>query len=421
VNPRRRLPLVLAGALALVAARTGQGRAEPPLDLESAQAILAVQNLDGWLLAESGGANPIAQELVAPAGSPSRQWFYFVPAKGTPTALVHASEVSAFANVSGTTVEYTGFRDLRSALRQVLAGSSRVAMEYAPKSGIASLTLVDAGTAQLVEKLGVSVASSADLVQFTKSQWGTGGRVAHYVAMHHLARLVDQALEHLAIELAAGRSVTELDLQRFILEGYAVRGIAGPEPVVAAGVHTADPLYVPAPGSHTPIEIGQLVVLDLSAHRFGVPRPIFARLTWVAYVGEVVPARYRDLFAHVVRARDAAASLIETRIGRRRAIRGFEADQAARSSLGRAGLADKFLHRTGHSLDTSRFGDGANLDGYENHDTRPLVRGSGFTIGPALYVKGDFGMRSLVSAFIGPKGLELTGPEQQAITPVLAP
>lgn len=406
-------------AVAVLVARPAA--AQQTLDIEAAQAILAVQNLDGWLLTDTAGNNPVARELVGAEGSPTRQWFYFVPAQGTPTAVVHKSEIGAFERVRGSKIEYSGFRDLRSSLRTLLGGSKRVAMEYAPSSRIASLTRVDDATIDIVRKLGVTVESSAELVQFTKSLWQPEGRVSHYVAMHHLARLKDRALQHIGKELAAGRQVSERDVQRLIEKGYAMRGISGPAPVVASGNNTGDPRYRPSDEQSSPIEVGDLIVLDLSAQVDGAERPIFARLTWVAYAGESVPDRYSQVFGELVKARDAAVALIEARIGRRRIVKGYQADQAARSLLGRAGLADKFVHRTGHSLDTSLFGDGANLDDYETHDTRNLVMGSGFTVGPGVYVRGDFGMRSMVCVYIGRGGIEVTGPAQQSITPVLAP
>jgi len=412
------LALWAAPALAQPAARAaGKG-----IDIEAAQGILAVQGLDGWLLAQSAdSANPIAVELVAPAGATSHAWFYFIPAQGDPIALAHQSDAAAFASAPGKKLEYAAERDLRTALRGMLKGAHRVAMEYAPRSGIPSLTRVDARTVGLVRRLGVVVASSAELVQFTKSLWGPEGRVAHYVAIHHLARLKDAALAHVAGELRAGRPVTELDVQRFLQRGFEVRGLDGPPPIVAAGVNTADPAYAPAARRSAAIKRGDLLVLDLSARVADAPRPIYARLAWVAYVGDQVPARYADPFRTVVAARDAVVSFIEERLSRRRVVKGFEADHKARTVIAQARLGDKFVHRTGQSLDTSLQGDGANLDDHETHDTRNLVMGSGFTVGPGVYLPGDFGVRSVLDVYIGRKGVEVTSPAQQTITPVLAP
>ncbi|HUS65502.1 MAG TPA: hypothetical protein VMZ28_13215, partial [Kofleriaceae bacterium] len=55
---------------------------------------------------------------------------------------------------------------------------------------------------------------------------------------------------------------------------------------------------------------------------------------------------------------------------------------------------------------------------YEAHDTRNLVVGSGFTVGPGVYLKGDVGVRSIVDVYIGRRGVEVTGPTQTQITAV---
>ena len=438
MRPMRRtthlwLAAALAAGAAPAAAQPEPGRESKPeakteakggarIDVEAAQAILAVQRLDGWLLAQSAGAvNPIAVELVAPSGATAHAWFYYIPAQGEPSALFHQSDAPAFGAVPGRKIEYSDHRALKAGLRDTLRGARRVAMEYAPRSGIPGLTRVDAGTVSMVRAHGVKVASSAELVQFTKSLWGPEGRVAHYVAIHHLARLKDAALSRVAADLRAGRPITEHDVQLFLQRGFQIRALEGPPPVVAAGANTADPQYVPDARRSAAIKRGDLLILDLSARLSDAPRPIYARLAWVAYAGDAVPARFSDAFRAVVSARDAAVSFIEERLARRRVVKGFEADKKARAVIAQARMGDKFVHRTGHSLDTSLQGDGANLDDYETHDTRNLVMGSGFTVGPGVYLRGDFGLRSVVDVYVGRKGVEVTSPAQQTITPLLAP
>lgn len=429
----RRLALAAVAALALlgalvapVGAPVGEARAERQaaalrsrVDIEAAQAILAVQGLDGWLLA-GGRQNPIAAELVAPEGTPTRQWFYFIPARGAAVLVCHESEAGAFGEVPGKKLEYDDFKAMKARLREALGGASRVAMEYAPKSGIPSLTRIDAGTVELVRSLKVSIASSAELVQFTKALWGPEGRVAHHVAMHHLERLVGAALRHLKAELAAGRRVTEVDLQTFLRRGMATRGLDGPAPIVAAGPHTADPLYAPTLRTDRAIERGDLVILDLAGRVSGAERPVFARLAWVAYVGDQVPDRYATVFARLALARESTIAFVEERAAKKRGVKGFEADQHARKVLADGGLGDKVAHRTGHSLDTSLYGDGANLDDLETHDTRGLVLGSGFTVGPGVYLRGDYGLRTVTAVHLTRKGVERTGPAQRAISAILA-
>ena len=230
-------------------------------DLAAVQGLLAVQRLDGWLLADDGVTNPIARELVNPEGTPQRRWFYLIPAEGQPVALVHASEIGDFARVPGKKIEYTGYRDLAKDLRTILKGKRRIAMEYSPKGALPSISRTDAGTLELVRSLGVRVHSSAGLVAFTKALWGPDGRKAHYVAVHHLTELRKEALAYVAKQVGAGKPVTEYDVQRRIVKGMEMRGVVGPPPVVAAGVDTADPYYVPSKERSAAIKRGDLLVI----------------------------------------------------------------------------------------------------------------------------------------------------------------
>ncbi len=408
--------VVLATQLASASAQ--QTGAAKRVDIEAVQGVLAVRSLDGWLLTDSKGKNSIAVELVVPEAPTSRQWFYFIPSFGQPSILVHKSEASAFETVPGTKIEYSGYRDLKSGLRTLLGSAKNIAMEYAPESGIASLTRVDSATAALVRKGGVTISSSADLVQLTKSLWGPDGRVAHYVAVHHLTKLRDEALTFVAERVANDRPVSEHDVRAFLQNSYRARGIRGTVSV-AVGGNTSKPNYVPSVRSSRAIKEGSLLVLRLTGAVIDSDRPIYASLSWVAYVGETVPERFQRVFKVASSARDTTIAFIRSRASKRRLLKGFEADQQARQAVGKAGLASRFLHRTGHSLDTSLLGDGANLDDFESHDTRNLVVGSGFTVGPGIYMPGDFGLQTTVDVHMVQGGVEVTTPVQTRITPIL--
>src|SRR5688572_7334241 len=105
----------------------------PRTNMAAVQGMLAVQRLDGWLLYDRAGQNPIALAVVRPEGAPQRPWFYFIPDKGQPTALVHSSEASSFVDIPGKKLFYTHYKELDAHLRSVLKGRKSVAMEYSPK------------------------------------------------------------------------------------------------------------------------------------------------------------------------------------------------------------------------------------------------------------------------------------------------
>jgi Xaa-Pro aminopeptidase len=407
------VPTVRGDAVA-PAARVG-------LDLTAVQALLAVQKLDGWLLFDRDGQNPIARSLVKPEGRPERSWFYLMPAKGTEaTLLCHASDVGSFSKLAGKKVTYGGYRDLDKQLKALLKGKKQIAMEYSPGGALPSLSRVDAGTLEKVKSAGAKVKSSASLVQFTKSVWGEAGHKTHTIAVHHLSEIRKDALGFVAQQIAAGKPVSDRDLQLRILKGMAMRGLVGPAPGVASGVNTADPRYVPSATRSKAIEKGDLLVLSLSG-RLDQDGSIYAASTWVAYVGDLVPERMTKAFDIASLARDQAVALVSDRAKRRRAVQGYEVDASARSFIEKAGYGDQFVHRTGHSIDGDLFGGGADLDDLEVKDTRALVIGSGFTVGPGIYVKDDFGVRTEVCAFFGPNGVEVTTPAQDQIEAILKP
>jgi Xaa-Pro aminopeptidase len=389
-------------------------------DVPAVQGLLAVQRLDGWLLFDRDGENPIAERLVAPDGHPTRPWFYMIPARGAPIALVHSTELRSFDHLAGTKLTYQGYRDLDKQLRAMLKGVKSVAVEYSAKAAVPAVSRVDAGTLEVIRAAGVQVRSSDTLVQFTKAIWGDAGRTAHYVAVHHVVELRKEALAFVAKRLHGGEPVTERDVQQEIVRGMTMRGLVGPPPVVAAGVNTADPYYVPSADKAAPIKRGDLIVISLAA-RLDQPEGIYAAQTWCAVADQAVPEPIARAFETVSLARDQAMALIGDRARKHRPVTGAEVDDTTRAFLRKAGLADRVMHRTGHSIDNDLQGGGADLDDFEVKDSRILTPGTGVTIGPGVYFAGQFGVRSEVSVYLAPGGPEITTPAQDEVEALLKP
>jgi Xaa-Pro aminopeptidase len=387
-------------------------------DLTAVQGLLAVQRLDGWLLYDRDGSNPIAVRLVSPDGHPQRAWFYMIPARGEPVALVHVSERTLFDKLPGKKLTYLGYRDLGKQVAQLLKGVKSIAIEYSAKAAVPNISRVDAGTVELIRAAGVAVRSSDTLVQFTKAIWGDAGRTSHYVAVHHLVELRKDALAFIVQRLQAHQPVTEYEVQQRIMHGMVVRGLAGPPPVVAAGVNTADPYYVPTAAKTAPINQGDLVVLGIAV-KVDKPEGIYAAQTWCAVADKAVPEAIAKAFNTVSLARDQALVLITDRSRKMRPVTGAEVDDATRAFFKKAAVADQVMHRTGHSIDNDLQGGGADLDDFEVKDTRILTPGTGFTVGPGLYFPGQFGVRSEVSVYLSPSGPEVTTPAQDDVEALL--
>ena len=90
---------------------------------------------------------------------------------------------------------------------------------------------------------------------------------------------------------------------------------------------------------------------------------------------------------------------------------GFEVDDAAREHIRSKGFADRFVHRTGHSIGEEVHGAGANMDNLETHDERRILPGSLFSVEPGLYYK-DYGVRSEIDMFVSATEAIVTGQMQ---------
>ncbi|HEY5923425.1 MAG TPA: M24 family metallopeptidase [Kofleriaceae bacterium] len=387
-------------------------------DLPAVQGLLAVQRLDGWLLYDRDGSNPIAVRLVKPDGRPQRPWFYLIPAKGDPTALMHTSEARNFEHLAGKKLTYVGYRDLDKQMRAMIKGVKSIAIEYSPKAAVPNVSRVDAGTVENIRAAGVQVRSSETLVQYTKAIWGDAGRTAHYVAVHHVVELRKEALAFVAKRLRAREPVSEYDVQQRLQHNMTMRGLAGPPPVVAAGVNSADPYYVPTAAKTSLIKPGDVIVIGIAA-KVDKPDGIYAAQTWVAVADKAVSEQVAKAFEQASLARDQALVLITDRSRKRRPVKGAEVDQATRAFLKKAGVSTQVMHRTGHSIDNDLQGGGADLDDFEVKDTRIMTAGTGFTVGPGLYWAGQFGVRTEVSVYLSPTGPEVTTPAQDYVEPLL--
>ena len=145
-----------------------------PLPIPAVQQALKEDGVDGWLLYDFHGSNPIATRLTDLASSgklATRRWYYLVPAAGAPRGLVHAIERHNLDGLPGEKRPYAGREQLAAGLAELLRGMKRVAMEYSPGNAIPYMSRVDAGTVEAVRQLGVEVVSSGDLVQRFEAIW----------------------------------------------------------------------------------------------------------------------------------------------------------------------------------------------------------------------------------------------------------
>jgi Xaa-Pro aminopeptidase len=388
------------------------------LDVQAVQSALAADGLDGWLLYDFRGLNPVATELTAVARQAghlaTRRWFYLIPASGQPRALVHAIEPHTLAHLPGQTERYAGREQLESGLGRLLSGMRRVAMEYSPKCAIPYVSRVDAGTIELVRQTGVEVMSSADLMQRFVAVWDALAIESHQIASEKLHRVKDRAFEEIRRRVVTGARMMEYDVQREMTRWFREEGLVSDSPPnVSAGENSGNPHYLPTAAASRAIKPDEIVLLDLWG-KLETHGAVYADITWIGYTGQRPPERETRAFAAVGAARDAAVQLVQRSARAAQELRGWQVDRAASSVLKGAGFAEQILHRTGHSLGVEVHGNGVNMDDYETHDDRRLLPGTGFTIEPGVYFN-DFGVRTEINMIIQARDAVVTGPLQAEI------
>ena len=286
-----------------------------PLDVAAVQASLAAAGLDGWLLYDFHGSNPIAQSLaglIHAAKMTTRRWFYYIPAKGEPRGLVHAIERHNLDHLPGTMRPYAGRDSLDAGLDALLDGASRIAMEYSPGGNIPYLSRVDAGTLESVRQRGVEVVSSGDLVQQFEAVWTPAQIATHEAASAALYRIKDRALDVLRQVAGGGQTTTEYALQQQMVGWFAEEGLVSSDPpVVAVMANAGNPHYLPTASSHQPIGRDQLVLLDLWG-KLGSAGAVYADITWMAFTGATVPDEMARAFDTIARARDTAVTTVQS-------------------------------------------------------------------------------------------------------------
>jgi Xaa-Pro aminopeptidase len=390
------------------------------LSIEAVQRALKSDGLDGWLLYDFHGSNPIAARVTGLASSKklaTRRWYYLIPANGSPRGLVHAIERHNLDGLPGEKRAYAGREQLTRGLRDLLSGVKRVAMEYSPGNAIPYVSRVDAGTVEAVRDAGAEVVSSGDLVQRFEAVWTAEALATHVAASDKLYRIKDLAFELVRERTRSGAGLTEFDVQQAMLGWFDAEGlVTDSAPTVAAQENAGNPHYQPSGDAHRAIRPNELVLIDLWG-KLSQPGAVFADITWMGYTGPVVSDEYARAFAAARDGRDAAIDLVQRRVREGRDLRGFEVDRVCRDVIARAGYGSEFIHRTGHSLGEEVHGNGVHMDDYETHDDRRLIPGTGFTIEPGVYTD-RYGVRTEINMFIGENEARVTGVRQETIVPL---
>jgi len=388
------------------------------MNLEAIQAALREAGHDGWLFYDHHHRDPIAAHILGldEKAHITRRWYYFIPAAGEPRKLVHRIEQSRLDALPGAKTQYSSWQELAAGLEAMLAGARSLAMQYSPNNDIMYVSMVDAGTVEFVRSLGKQIVSSADLVSQFEAVLTAEQIASHAVAQRAIDGLLAEGWQQIARRLRPSSGspapYTEFDHVQWLSEAMRRQGLVwenGPD--VSVNANTSDSHYEPTAASSAPIREGDFVLVDIWG-RVDSPRSVYYDITWTGVVGRAPTEKEQRVFETVRSARDAAISAVEQAFAEGRPIRGFEADDAARSVIRAAGFGDYFTHRTGHNITHEIHGPGAHLDNLETHDERRLLPHTCFSVEPGIYLP-EFGVRSEVDMLTAPGKAWVTGKIQR--------
>ena len=175
-------------------------------NLKAMQQAIAQEEVDGWLLYDFQGSDPIARRILSIDAKThiTRRWFYYIPNHGTPLKLCHKIETWTLDHVPGGRKLYAGWKELRDGLVSILAGAKKVAMNYSPGNAIPYVSRVDAGTVEFVRECGVEVVTAADLIQQFEAVIDEDQVRTHIRATDILRKIVDETFTFIANNIRKG-------------------------------------------------------------------------------------------------------------------------------------------------------------------------------------------------------------------------
>lgn len=386
------------------------------MNLDAIQSALRAQNLDAWLFYDHHHRDPIAYRILGLSESAhvTRRWYYLIPADGEPRKLVHRVEQGRLDTLPGSKGLYSSWQELEAGLYAMLAPFRRLAMQYSPRNAIMYVSLVDAGTVELLRAMGKTIVSSADLVSEFEAVLSQEQIASHYEAQKALDEILAEGFQEIGRRVESGREATEYAMVQWFQEAMRRADLVWENgPNVSVNENSSDSHYEPTAETTRTINKGDFLLIDIWARK-NRPDTVFYDITWTAVVGREPGDREQQVFEAVRDGRDAAIALVKDAFQAQRPIAGWEADDAARAVIRKAGLGQAFTHRTGHNIATSLHGNGAHLDNLETHDERRILPFTCFSVEPGAYLP-EFGVRSEVNMITFADKAEVTGKIQREL------
>lgn len=394
------------------------------MDLRRIQEALREAKLDGWLFYDHHVRDPLAYRILGldPHMHVTRRWFYFIPAQGEPRKLNHRIEAGKLDTLPGNRTLYSTWQEMESALEAMLRGATRLAMQYSPRNAVMYVSMLDAGTAELLREMGKELLSSADLVSEFEAVLTTHQVETHYIAQKKIDRILEDGWREMGSRVR-GAGADEFAMVQWLQGQLAKEGLIWEHgPNVSVGPNAADSHYEPLAATSSKIERGSFVLIDIWGKLRDDPEAVWYDITWTGVVDRNPTELEGRVFQAVTDARDAAIRVVQERFAANKPVAGWEPDAAAREVIVNAGFGEWFTHRTGHNIGTEMHGAGAHLDNFETHDERRILPMTCFSVEPGIYLPPQyaggpecFGLRSEIDMITHPGSAVVTGRMQREL------
>jgi Xaa-Pro dipeptidase len=393
------------------------------MDLKAIQQALQDAQVDGWLFYDFHDRDAIATRILKMDSGrfTSRRWYYYIPAHGQPKKLVHKIEPWRCDHLPGEKYIYLPWQQQHELLKNILGQARRIAMQYSPNNAIPYVSIVDAGTVELIRSFGIEVVSSADLVGRFEAHLSMADWHSHQEAGTALQQVKDETFKEIGRRITAGQNPTEFEVQQFmhgLMKQHELKWDDGP--IVAVNEHAAGPHFEPTEENSFSMKEGDIVLLDLWGKK-ARPGSIYYDITWMGYIGDKAPEKITAIFQIVCSARDTALQFVKDKFSSNEPVFGWQVDDVCREVIVKAGYGDSFTHRTGHNIGEQVHGNGVNIDNLETKDERQILPGVCFSVEPGIYLPDEkMGFRTEIDVFVTEKGeIKVCGDIQKNVIPIL--
>jgi Xaa-Pro aminopeptidase len=230
------------------------------MNLAAIQSALRERNIDAWLFYDHHRRDPIAYRVLSLPDElmVTRRWYYLIPAQGEPLKLVHKIESGHLDTLPGKKLQYSGWQELFDQIKRMLGAYRDIAMQYSPNNLVFYVSMVDAGTVDLIRGLGKNIVSSADLVAQFEATWTDEQIKTHFAARDKIDAITSAAFREIARRVRNG-GTTEHQILQWVMEAFRRENLVTDDPpIIAVNANSGNPHYEPRAEKSAPIRAGYM-------------------------------------------------------------------------------------------------------------------------------------------------------------------